>query len=150
MAAAMSSGEEFADWPRRVSGPGGLVYSMMDGHYAVQSRPGSVEFRKGRPAEQGARVTPVYAAENGAPAAPTGDVFVRFVEGQKAEARRADLERAGYEVVKIPAYAPHAAWARARTGGAPWALRHLSDLHDLPGVEAVEPQLLMESTPRGP
>jgi hypothetical protein len=90
------------------------------------------------------RITPVYALESGGtPAVPTGRVFVRFAERVRAESRRAELDQAGYVIVEIPAYAPHAAWVRAANGDIGTSLIQLSALNQVPDVRHVEPQMLM-------
>jgi len=50
--------------------------------------------------------------------------------------------------VEIPAYAPNAAWLRARSGEIADALAGTPALDALPDLEAVEPQMLMERARR--
>ena len=90
-----------------------------------------------------AEVMPVYATGRGAPlSVPTGEVFVRLVDGVAIEDRSERLESAGYAVAKTLAYAPQAAWLRARSGRASDALRGIPALEALPEVASVEPQML--------
>ncbi len=77
-------------------------------------------------------------------AVPTGKVFVRFAEGEHAVDHAQDLQRAGYEIIEVPVYAPNAAWVRARDRDPASALSHLEDLEKLPGVENVEPEFISE------
>lgn len=86
---------------------------------------------------------PVYGAgPNSLPRVPTARVFIRFAESTSADARRPDLERAGYTIIEIPDYAPHAAWVKAASDSVRDALAGLSGLVALPGARTVEPQLL--------
>ena len=89
--------------------------------------------------------TPVYALANGAPSVPTGRVFVRLAEGERAEARRADFERAGYALREVVSYAPHAAWLEAKDGGTAAALARVDGLLAMDGLHVVEPQMLTPS-----
>ena len=82
------------------------------------------------------------------PQAPTGLVFIRFGEGESAEAQRPSLAAAGYEIVRVPGYAPHAAWVKASSGSIRDSLTGLERLLALPGVQAVEPELVMERVSR--
>jgi hypothetical protein len=105
--------------------------------------------RSGAKPKRAVTVGPVYTlGPNGPLAVPTGLVFARFTDGVTAESRRADLRRAGYDVVEVPSYAPNAAWLRARSGEIRDALTGTPALEALPDVERVEPQLLMQSTRR--
>ena len=54
----------------------------------------------------------------GGPATPTGRVMVRFADQASLERRRADIEKAGYRVEQVLAYAPQAAWISAASGDA--------------------------------
>jgi hypothetical protein len=127
--------------PRGSAAPGAVM--VLDGG-RIAVMPGD-----GAPAAAGgADVGPVYESPDGALVVPTGLVFVRFADGSSAEARRADLERAGFEIVQVPGYAPHAAWVRARSGGIAASLGRLDVLTALPGVQHVEPQMLSERVGR--
>jgi hypothetical protein len=145
-------------WPRQLRTNGTHVsYTLQDDYYAVHHRrrgaaaddavlvlnEGEIAVFRGRP-PAGLGVGPVYATPEGSLAVPTGLVFVRFAEGTSVAARRGDLERLGFELVEVPSYARHAAWVRARgEEGIGSALGQAADLATLPGVEHVEPQMLM-------
>jgi hypothetical protein len=73
---------------------------------------------------------------------------VRFAEGDSPEHHREGIVEAGYEIDQVLAYAPHAAWVRARSGRIPDALARLPSLEALPGVEHVEPQMVSPASPR--
>jgi hypothetical protein len=95
------------------------------------------------------RIGPVYASDPGGNlAVPTGRILVRFAAGTLAEDRRADLRGLGLDVEEVLAYAPEAAWVRHAGGGIVAALRGLAVLESLPGVEHVEPQMLMKRARR--
>ena len=86
---------------------------------------------------------PSYELPGGGPAAtPTGRVLVRFADPGTLEQRRGDIEAAGYEVEEVLAYAPQAAWVRARSGNTAESLTRLGRLEQIPGIEEVEPQML--------
>ena len=92
-----------------------------------------------------AEVGPVYSAVPGGPlAVPTGRVLVRLAKGMRPEERKREFASAGFEIEKTLAYAPSAAWLKAREGSVAQALNNLAALEKTPGVEHVEPQLLME------
>lgn len=143
------------------------VYTLSDEHYAVHGRPpgtpapgaelvlkgGQIAvFRRDTPPgaawPDASDMGPVYVAGGGLLAVPTGLLFVRFAEGTSAASRRDELARAGFEVVAVPRYAPHAAWVRAKGGGLAASLEKIADVEAIPGVENVEPQMLMESARR--
>jgi hypothetical protein len=144
------------------------LYVLKSGHYAVHQRPpdmpapdaalllddGAIAVFQGEPDEaaeaaQAGGLSPVYGLQpSDLPAVPTGRVFVRFAEGVKAETRRQEIDRAGYELVESPVYAPQAAWLRARSGDLADALAGIPRLEQLPDVENVEPQMLMERARR--
>jgi hypothetical protein len=110
---------------------------------------GDASRRAAAGAGEGPVVGPVYAlAPNGPLAVPTGLIFARFADGVAADSRRDDLRRLGYDVVEVPSYAPNAAWLRAQSGEIADALAGAPALEALPDVEAVEPQMLMESARR--
>jgi hypothetical protein len=123
----------------------GAIEQMNDGAVAVYpGDPGEA------PSRQQGRVGPVYTlGPGGAPVVPTGLLFIRFAEGVAAESRRPDLERSGYEFVKSPGYAPHAAWVRSRSNDIAQALAGMATLESLPDVERVEPELLLPRGRRG-
>jgi hypothetical protein len=95
-----------------------------------------------------AAVTPVYARPSGPPAVPTGRVFVRFAENVRADLRRRQLSRAGWELVEAPAWAPHTAWVRPASGDIAAALAGLDALAALPDVARVEPEMLAPAVRR--
>ena len=95
------------------------------------------------------KVGPVYALQpGGAPAVPTGRVFIRFKEGVAVKDRLQEIEQAGYEIAQSIEYAPHAAWLRARSGEIADALTNFQTLERITDVENVEPQMLMQRTKR--
>jgi hypothetical protein len=97
--------------------------------------------RRGAGREEG----PVYSAGSGGPlAVPTGRVFVRLAAPLRPGQRRAELAAAGFEIERELAYAPQAAWLRPAAGGVEAALRGLDALARIPGIEHVEPQMLLE------
>lgn len=98
--------------------------------------------RKGPPPRRPTTAEPPARAEP-APVT-TGLLFVRFREGIRAEDQAAALASAGFEIERVPPWAPHAAWLRPRTGGGADPDR----LSGLPDVEHVEPQILVERAQR--
>ena len=150
--------------PEELRAPGGVRYELshdliathgdggagpplvsLDGG-AISVRP--VETDAGPGPEQAA-VGPVYRrVPGGGIAVPTGRVLVRFAEGDSPEHHREGIVEAGYEIDQVLAYAPHAAWVRARSGRIPDALARLPSLEALPGVEHVEPQMVSPASPR--
>jgi hypothetical protein len=89
---------------------------------------------------------PVYEMEgSGVQARPSGTVWIRFGEGTDAAARAAEIAAAGYRIERVIGYAPNAALVNASSIAD--ALSHLDALRAIPGVEAVEPQMLMERRP---
>jgi hypothetical protein len=92
---------------------------------------------------------PVYRhVPGGTLAVPTGRVLVRFGEDDLAVDHEADLGRAGFQVEEVLAYAPQAAWVRAKGGGVVDALRGLERLAALTGLQHLEPQLIAEQDKR--
>lgn len=92
---------------------------------------------------------PVYRRmPGGGVVVPTGRVFVRFAEGERAEDHGAELAEAGYDIEEVPSYAPHAAWVRARDRDIGGALAHLDRLQAHPAIKNVEPQMLGEVSRR--
>lgn len=160
----------FDDFPERVSAGTlrrGAYYVRSPGHYAVHhggreldvagaeivyAQEGIAVFR-GEPAEspvQPSTLTPVYRLHpDGPPAVPTGKVFIRFREGVDAATRRGEIERAGYEIIQTPPYAPSGAWVRSASGDTARALSDIAALEGLADVESVEPQMLIERDLRG-
>lgn len=157
----------FASFPQQLrvsSRPGAQTYSLMPDYYAIhgqqpgQSAPdaayllndATIAVFKGSPdAAAPNKLSPVYTlVAGGSPAVPTGLVFIRFAEVVPVVERQEEIKKAGYEVTESLAYAPNAAWLRARSGNIAAALAGLEALEKLPDVESVEPQLLMESARR--
>jgi hypothetical protein len=94
---------------------------------------------------------PVYElVPLGSRAVATGRIFVRFAEQSRAEDAREALQHAGYQVEKIPPWATHTCWVRAESGNVAAALQGLPTLAKLPGIENVEPQMLMPRVHRNP
>ena len=75
------------------------------------------------------------------PTGPTGRVLVRFAAGDRVEAHREELAAAGYELDAALGFAPQAGYVRPAAGG---AAAGLDRLRAIPGVEHVEPEVLME------
>jgi hypothetical protein len=159
----------FSKYPQEISvgkQQSTVLYSRKPGYYAVHSeQPGTVtpeavlELNEGAIAVfQGepnqakhstATLSPVYALQpSNTLAVPTGQVFIRFGEGIEVESQREAINKAGYEVVQRLSYAPHAAWLRHRSGNIYDALTGIDQLQAIPGVENVEPQMLMERSLR--
>ena len=100
-------------------------------------------------AAPGATVVPVYALQpGGAPAVPTGRVFVRFAEGVRAEDRREEIERAGYRVVETVPYAPQAVWVESADGSIAAGLSCTPRLETLRDAVNVEPEILSKRVTR--
>ncbi|MEO7944426.1 MAG: hypothetical protein ABIR34_13590 [Marmoricola sp.] len=92
---------------------------------------------------------PVYRrVPGGEMVVPTGRVLVRFTEGDAATDHQDDLRTLGYVVEQVLPYATHTAWVRAATGDIAAALRDLDQLSKLPGVVALEPQMIGSSAKR--
>lgn len=75
------------------------------------------------------------------PTGPTGRVLVRFAAGDRVEAHRDELRAAGYELEAPLGFAPQAGYVRAAGGD---AAAGLDRLRAIPGVEHVEPEVLMQ------
>ena len=170
----MSQKDDFADFPREVRSSTqqpSVVYKRLPDHYALRRRRADATPSKGVVTtlgegedkievfggEPGGRertaaadeMCPVYSLQpGGAPAVPTGQVFIRFTEGVAVGERLREIEQAGYEVAQNLEYAPHAAWLRARSGEISAALTGVRDLEKIAGVENVEPQMLMQRASR--
>jgi hypothetical protein len=118
---------------------------MGEGEDRIEIFRGEAEQQKNAPGQVG----PVYTLQpGGAPAVPTGRVFIRFKEGVPVERRLREIEQAGYEVAQRLEYAPHAAWLRARSGEIADALTRIPALEQIADVENVEPQMLMQRANR--
>jgi hypothetical protein len=156
--------ERFAAYPETIRhgmAHRDLVYTRVPGWYAVclaadEEMSTTLRDRAGRPVlvlegapPDGVSAVPVYALGcGGPPAVPTEVVFVRFASGTDAVARRAELAKAGYEIVEVPVYAPNAAWVCAASGEPADALARLDRIETLPDVENVEPNFLVEAQRR--
>ncbi len=153
--------ELFNGFPQRISAgaANGVVYEQMPGYFALHGgslptdeavalfEPEGIAVVRGAPSAPlapGQAISPVYTPVGGeAPAVPTGQLFIRFREGERVEAHRSALVQAGFSITSTPEYAPQAAWLRARSGSIADALGGVTTLRRLPGVESVEVQLLM-------
>ena len=157
----MGPATSFDAFPRRIllGSDRAVVFAQKSGWYALHGEPlpnadGVLLFQPeaiaglpGAPAAPraaGQSLSPVYAQPGSdALAVPTGQLFIRFRPGESALDHRAALELAGCRIASVPDHAPEAAWLRATSGSIAEALGCLSRLRELPGVESVEPQLLM-------
>ena len=161
----------FAKFPQQIpvsSRAGAGTYKLMPGYYAIHGtqpgplardavhlfNDGAIAVFEGAPdqstlAATPERLSPVYAlVPGGSPAVPTGLIFLRLATGVSVDKLKDEIKGAGYEVAESLAYAPNAAWLRARSGNIEDALAGLEALEKLPQVESVEPQMLMESARR--
>ncbi len=157
----MGPAMSFDAFPRRIlRGPDrAVVFAQKPGWYALHGEPlptaegvllfepEAIAVLPGAPAAPlaaGQSLSPVYAQPGSdALAVPTGQLFIRFRPGESALAHRAALEQAGCRIASVPDHAPEAAWLRATSGSIADAFGCLSRLRERPGVESVEPQLLM-------
>jgi hypothetical protein len=98
----------------------------------------------------GLRVGAVYspAQKPSSFAVPTGRVLIRFQPGDSVAEHAAEIERAGYRIEEVLAYAPQAAWLFTDGGIAP-ALRQIDQLEAITNVQLVEPQLIRAAARRG-
>ena len=86
---------------------------------------------------------PVYAtSDNTPPAVATERLFLRLHEDIAIESLRGEIDMLGFDIDATPAYAPHSAWLRPKSGRVADALSKLESLRALPGAARVEPQLL--------
>lgn len=165
----------FSEYPQQIRSsthPSAALYSRESGYYAVhykqpgtvapgailQLNEGAIAVFPGEPDEPenvlhltstAGIVGPIYTLQPGGSfAIPTGLVFIRFAKGVEVDTQHEAIQNAGYEVAQSLSYAPNAAWLRAPSGSLLEALRGISRLESIPHVEAVEPQMLMPSTPR--
>ncbi|MBN3910132.1 MAG: hypothetical protein HWQ35_27395 [Nostoc sp. NMS1] len=126
----------------------GAILQLNDGAMSTTGYTYAIFPGEPNQSEQG-KLSPVYTIEpNGSLAVPTGLVFIRFAEGVDVESQREAINRAGYEVVQILDYAPHAAWLRAQSGNIVDAIAKIPQLEAIPKVENIEPQMLMERSLR--
>ena len=160
----MSKKRDLAGFPERVSAGTkrpDAYYERLSGRYAVHrgdekqtaagaeavfEQEGIAVFR-GEPGESpapDAPLTPVYKLHPDGPVAvPTGKIFLRFREDVDASTRREEIERAGYEIIQTPPYAPSSAWVQSASGDPARSLSDVGALEKLPDVENVEPQMLV-------
>jgi hypothetical protein len=78
------------------------------------------------------------------PTGPTGRVLVRFAAGDRIDAHQEELQAVGYELDAPLGFAPQAGYVRPAGGDS-----GLDRLRAIPGVEHVEPEVLMERSTRG-
>jgi hypothetical protein len=79
------------------------------------------------------------------PIGPTGRVLVRFRAGDRVDAHRDELLAAGYELDAPLGFAPQAGYVRPVGGD---VAAGLDRLRAIPGMEHVEPEVLMERSSR--
>ena len=95
-------------------------------------------------------VLPVYRAQpSGMLAVATGRLWVSFAEGIDATQKREKVEKVGCSLEELPPWAARGAWVRASSGKVADALAAAAVLERLPGVEHVEPQMLLPSLRKG-
>jgi len=137
-------------------------YTLKPGYYAVHGKEtspnsnpvqllndGAIAIFEGTPDIASDRLSPVYTlAQGGSLAVPTGLVLLRLGEHIPIAERKDAVKAAGYEVAETLSYAPNAAWLRAGNGKIADALRGIKALEKIPGVENVEPQMLMAASRR--
>jgi hypothetical protein len=123
-----------------------LIVTGDDGESIAVYRTGPAERRDRSTDASG--VTPAYTLSAKRIGVPTGRVFVRFRDDVPVSARREDVERAGYRIVKTLAYAPSAAWLEAADGRVASALANIGRLEALSDVVNIEPQLLTSRAAR--
>ncbi|KEF41523.1 MAG: hypothetical protein ER33_10995 [Cyanobium sp. CACIAM 14] len=147
-------------FPRQIpaGGTDGVVYELKPGYCALHGgllptdeavevfEPEGIAILRGTPPASlatGQVLSPVYGPKIGdGLACPTGQLFIRFRQGERVEAHRAELEQAGFRIAEVLEYAPQAAWLRARSGSLAEALSGVSRLRAIAGVEGVEVQFL--------
>jgi hypothetical protein len=160
----MNRKNNFTEFPERVPAGTkrpGTYYARMTDRYAVHYgqptddiagaqmifKQEGIAMFEGEPDAPPARsgiVTPVYQLHpDGAPAVPTGKVFLRFNESVDAATRRAEIEQAGYEVIQTSPYTPHNVWVQSLAGDVAQSLSKLANLEGLKDVENVEPQMIV-------
>lgn len=145
----MGGSDAFARFPDRVPAgkqASGRVWVKMPGHYALVDNTAqtvAIMAGAGPPDPLDSRYRPVYALEGGSPpAAPTGQIYLRFSPSVAAASRADQIAAAGYTIERAISYAPHSVWLRAASGDAADALSSLPSLERLPDVDNVEPQML--------
>ena len=120
--------------------PGERVVQRLDERLAIIQVPASSS------AMPKGSVLPVYRAQpSGTFAIPTGRLWVRFAEGIDATQKRELVEKVGCSLEELPPWTASGAWVRASSGKVADALAAAAVLQGLPGVEHVEPQMLLPS-----
>jgi hypothetical protein len=138
----------YAEHGRRHDTPArGAKLVLDDGRVAVfQGEPPADEKRTSPPVA----LSPIYELQPGGSAAvPTGLIFIRLSEGVDVTSRIQEIEHTGYEIAQKVPYASNAAWLRATSASIADALAGIPRLEGLPDIENVEPQMLMQSVPKG-
>ena len=79
---------------------------------------------------------------------PTGRVLVRFGDKDDAGDHERDLHTAGYVVDEVLSYATNTAWVRTTNSSIIEALHGIDRLSELPGVVALEPEMIGTSSKR--
>ncbi len=130
---------------------GGGSYTRDDAHVALVGTPTGPE-RGAGPARilpieraEGEGIVAVYRSPAGELVAPTGALFVRLREGSRAADRRSALLAMGLEIVRVPSFAPHTAFVRAKSGDVAETLRLVGEVAKMPDVEGVEVEMLREA-----
>ncbi|PYK66779.1 MAG: hypothetical protein DME50_04510 [Verrucomicrobia bacterium] len=124
--------------------PGERVVQRLDEGFAIFQVPASSST-----VAEGS-VLPVYRAQpSGMLAVATGRLWVRFAEGIDATQKREKVEKVGCSLEELPPWTARGAWVRASSGKAVDALAAAAVLAGLPGVEHVEPQMLLSSLRKG-
>jgi hypothetical protein len=96
-----------------------------------------------------AAVAPVYRrGADGDLVVPTGRVLVRFDDKDDASDHEDDLKTAGYVVDQVLPYATNTAWVRTADRNITEALHGIDRLRKLPGIVALEPEMIGTSTKR--
>jgi len=120
--------------------PGERVVQKLDGAFTIFQVPASSSAIADR------SILPVYRAQpSGMLAVATGRLWVRFAEGIDATQKREKVEKVGCSLEELPPWTASGAWVRASSGKVADALAASAVLQKLPGVEHVEPQMLLLS-----
>ncbi len=129
--------------------PSGITTVM-----ALSGSEGEIAICRGDAAEMAraaemSEIAPAYALHPAGPlSAPSGLVFIRFEDGVNVAARKEEIARADYIVVKRVPQAPNAAWLAASSRRVADALEGIGRLERIPNVVNVEPQMLSERVHR--
>ena len=91
---------------------------------------------------------PIYEADGGGEARPTGRILVRFGSPDELDHARGAIGEAGYDVERVLSYAPQAAGVRSATGAIADGLRNIPKLESIEGIENVEPEMLRKKSNR--